>query len=216
MSKLLSACLFVMLLLPSQVWAAKALTAVYGDSGDDFVSIAAKDAKTFRIDFLQGGEPSGEYLLILKNGRWFVDATNEEPEAVDIVALYKEMGVTQEDLQDNSLTITKTDRNATILDIKGAVWEIKDPFLDSTSDMILTTNKDVVLVTKGLLQFADDFAVLTLFGGNGPASAIRSINATEKKEYGLLKNNDIELTLLKKVDYPKDYFQLPKNVKMLK
>lgn len=216
MSKLLSACLFVMLLLPSQAWAAKALTAVYSDSGGDFISIAVKDAKTFRIDFLQDGEPSGEYLLILKNGRWFVYVSDEDAEAVDVVALYKEMRITPEDLQDNSLTITKTDRNATILDIKGLVWEINEPFFDSTSDMILTANKDVVLVTKGFLQFADDFAVMTIFGGNGPAPAIRSINAMEKKEYGLLKCADTELTVLKKVDYPKDYFQLPKNVKMVK
>lgn len=215
MSKLLSACLFVMLLLPSQALAAKALTAVYSDSGDNFISIAAKDAKTFRIDFLQDGEPSGAYFLILKDGRWFVDASDEDAEAVDMVALYKEMGVTPEDLQDNSLTITKTDRKETVLAIKGLVWEIKDPFFGGTSDIILTTNKDVVLVTKGLLQFADDFAVPTLFGGNSQASAIRSINVTEKKEYGLLKGDGVELTLLKKVDYPKDYFQLPKNVKMV-
>lgn len=211
MRKLLLLSLLLIMLLPGQALAAKYLTAIYG-ADDNAIRVVVKDAKTFRVDFLRNGQSSGEYWLMGKNGRWFVDSTNAE--AMDIVALFKVSELKPEDFADNS-PITKTDRTVTISGIEGQVWEIQDTFLSSTSDLVLTTNKDVAQITKGFMQFANDFAVITIFGGNGPASLIDNINKTEKKEFGLLKYKDDELTSLEKIEYPKDFFQLPKNLKML-
>lgn len=62
------------------------------------------------------------------------------------------------------------------------------------------------------MQFADDFALRTFSGGSGLTYTIKVISADENKEYGLLKLVGGELTFLKKVNYPEDYFKLPKNV----
>lgn len=203
-----------MLLLPTQAWAVKALTAVYGDSASESFSIAAKDAKTFRVDLLIDGKPSGQYLLILKNGSWIVDTADEGVKAGNLADLYKARGITPEDLNDHLITIAKTNRVATIFDILGEVWEIQEGH--HHTEIFLTTNKDVALVTQGFLQFIDAFVAWGNSIGEGAAPAIRALKATEKQEYGLLKYNDIQLTSLKEVDYPNDFFQLPKNVEMLK
>lgn len=150
MLKLLSTYLFIIFILPSQVWSVEALTAVYHDYIGDGISIAAKDAKTFRVEFLNKSKLSGEYLLILKNDRWFVFVYDDGADAVNMADLYKELSVTPNDLAFNSITITKTDRNATIFDIEGEVWEIEDLFWEGTAktnEIVLTTNKDVALVT---------------------------------------------------------------------
>lgn len=215
MRKYLYLLLLLTLLLPGQALAAKYITAVYGDPADDAVRIIAQDAKTYRMDFLRNGAFTGEYFLMNKNGRWFVDVSDpQKPEALDMAEVYKLAEITPEDFEDKNAEFTKTDRKATFAGIEGLVWEVKDTFFGGTDELVLTTNKDLVLLTKGFVQFLNDFAILTMFGGNGPASLITGINAAEKKEYGFLKYKGDELTSLEKEDYPKDYFTLPKNVKM--
>ena len=214
MRKLLLLCLLLIMLLPGQALAAKYLTAVYGDSADEALRVVAKDAKTFRVDFMRQGQPTGEYWVMDKNNRWFVDVSDPTaPEAVDLVELLKAAEIKPEDFADNS-PITKTDRKITINGIEGLVWEVEDTFLGTKNDLVLTADKNAVLVTKGFMQFFNDFAVVTIFFGNGPASLVDNVNKAEKKEYGLLKYKGEELTFLDKAEYPKDFFQLPKNVKM--
>lgn len=206
----------LMLLLTTQAWAGEVLVGLYlDDSPADAMRVVYKDENHFRIDMLADDRTTG-FILVTENRRWLAerDFARKLWEVFDfdlILAVFgPEGGIVADDFAD--MTAAQTGEQS-VNGMAGTAFTVTSETGEKAFRLVLTEDADIVAVTSAWASVVKDL---------GETETVMFLNAMEaiglenQKQYGLLRYNDkFILKSIRKVEYPDNYFQLPRDIEVI-
>lgn len=207
-------CSLVCFLSAAPLWAAEALVGKYTSDYFDNLQVVVKNDATFRINILEDDEAEDIFMLMADGKRWLVGRDDNESgwEAFDFESLVQFIEAMEGAQPDSSAKAVITKSGAqTVAGIAGEGFSVKYP--DEAFNLVLTENKDVVVLTRAMFMFLKDIDEDDM---NVLVDTVARINAENNKDYGLLQyTDDFVFTGLERKDYPDSYFTLPEGVEIL-